>query len=70
MLCARIASSPSRTLPHTILACRDQLVHSHDERFADLLKNTRNICVNLGMNYVCGVNCFSGSIGQACILVE
>ena len=29
-----------RTLPRTILVCRDQIVHSHDELFADLIESS------------------------------
>jgi hypothetical protein len=32
-----------RTLPRTILVCRDQIVHSHDELFADLIESSCNI---------------------------
>ena len=32
-----------RTLSHTILACRDQIIQSHDKLFVDLLKGIRNI---------------------------
>ena len=41
-----------RALPRTILVCRDQIVHSHDELFADLIKSSRNISRQFRTYYI------------------
>ena len=40
------------TLPLTILTCRDQIIRSHDEFFADILEDNCNIPCQLGTYYI------------------
>jgi hypothetical protein len=41
-----------RTLPRTILVCRDQIVQSHNELFADLIESRCNISRQFGAYYI------------------
>jgi hypothetical protein len=49
----RVNCSPSLgILPRTIPVCRDQIIHSHDELFADLIERSCNISRQFGTYYI------------------
>ena len=39
-------------LPRTIPVCWDELIHSHDELFADLIERSRNVSRQFGAYYI------------------
>jgi hypothetical protein len=41
-----------RTLPRTVLVCRDEFIHSHDELFADLIESGCNISRQFRTYYI------------------
>ena len=41
-----------RTLPRTILVCRDQIIHSHHDLFPELMESSCNISRQFMTDYV------------------
>ena len=41
-----------RTLPRTILVYRDQIIHGHDELFADIIESSCNISRQFRAYYI------------------
>ena len=41
-----------RTFPRTVLVCRNQIIHSHNELFPDLTESSCNISRQFGPDYI------------------